>query len=105
AATSSAPADISVPAVSPAHAAVSVPAETVVHTVKSLLDDHLTASEHVSTEPTVAAPTPSSLRRHCKHIAKKRVTPIVDMADAALIKFNSDSGSDDDPLPYAPFAG
>nr|GEW54329.1 hypothetical protein [Tanacetum cinerariifolium] len=39
-------------------------------------------------------------RRNCqrrKYIAKKRVTPIVDMADAALIKFNSDSGSDDDP--------
>nr|GEY58230.1 hypothetical protein [Tanacetum cinerariifolium] len=68
AATSSAPADISVPAVSPAHVAASVPAATV-------------------------------------HIAKKRVTPIVDMVDAAMIKFKSDSDSDDDPLPYAPYAG
>nr|GEW10561.1 hypothetical protein [Tanacetum cinerariifolium]GEW13150.1 hypothetical protein [Tanacetum cinerariifolium] len=99
------PADISVPAVSPAHAAASVPAETVVHTAESHLDDPLTASEHVSTEPTVVAPTPSSSRKRRKHIAKKRVTLIVDMADAALIKFDSDSGSDDDPLPYAPYAG
>nr|GFD18967.1 hypothetical protein [Tanacetum cinerariifolium] len=29
----------------------------------------------------------------------------MDMADAAMIKFNSDSDSDDDPLPYAPYAG
>nr|GFA45158.1 aminoacyl-tRNA synthetase, class 1a, anticodon-binding [Tanacetum cinerariifolium] len=93
AATSSAPVDISVPAVSLAHVAVS-----------SHLDDPLTASEHVSTEPTVVAPTPSSLRKRHKHIAKKRVTLIVDMADAALIKFDSNSGSDDDPLPYAPYA-
>nr|GFA42938.1 hypothetical protein [Tanacetum cinerariifolium] len=76
AATSSAPADISVPAVSIDHAAVS---------------------------PTVAAPTPSSSRHRRKHIAKKWVTPIVDVADAAMIKFNSDSDSDDDPLPYAPW--
>nr|GEW80394.1 reverse transcriptase domain-containing protein [Tanacetum cinerariifolium] len=61
-ATSSAPADISVPAVSPAHAAASVPAEIVVHTAESHVDDPLTASEHVSTEPTVATPTPSSSR-------------------------------------------
>nr|GEV67605.1 protein FAR1-related sequence 5-like [Tanacetum cinerariifolium] len=31
------------------------------------------------------------------------VTPIVDVADAAMIKFDSDS--DDDPLPYGPYAG
>nr|GFB33834.1 hypothetical protein [Tanacetum cinerariifolium] len=74
--TSSAPADISVPVVSHAHAAASVPAKTVVHTVESHLDDTLTASEHVSTEPTVAMPTPSSSRKRRKHIAKKRVTPI-----------------------------
>nr|GEZ20291.1 hypothetical protein [Tanacetum cinerariifolium] len=43
-------------------------------------------------------------RRRRKNIAKKRVAPIVDIADAALIKFDSDSGSDDDPLPYAPYA-
>nr|GFC88637.1 hypothetical protein [Tanacetum cinerariifolium] len=33
-----------------------------------------------------------------------RVTLIVDMADAAMIKFNSASDSDDNPLPYAPYA-
>nr|GEX66738.1 hypothetical protein [Tanacetum cinerariifolium] len=63
------------------------------------------ASEHVPTEPTVAVPTPSSSRQRRKHIAKKWVTPIVDMADAAIIKFDSDSDGDDDPLPYAPYAG
>nr|GEV54806.1 retrovirus-related Pol polyprotein from transposon TNT 1-94 [Tanacetum cinerariifolium] len=105
AATSSAPVDISVPAVSPAHAAASVPAETEVHTAESHLDAPLTASAHVSTEPTVDAPTPSSSCKRRKHIAKKRVTPIVDMADAAMIKFDNDSDSDDDPLPYAPYAG
>nr|GFB90938.1 hypothetical protein [Tanacetum cinerariifolium] len=35
----------------------------------------------------------------------KRVTPIVDIADDALIKFDSASDSNDDPLPYAPYAG
>nr|GEZ03117.1 hypothetical protein [Tanacetum cinerariifolium] len=104
AATSSALVDILVPAVSPALAPVSVPAETVIHTAESHLDDPLTASEHVSSEPTVAAPTPLSSRKHHKHISKKRVTPIVDMADAAMIKFDSDTNSDDDPLPYAPYA-
>nr|GFA65167.1 hypothetical protein [Tanacetum cinerariifolium] len=98
-------ADILVLVVFPAHAADSVPTETVVHTTESHLDDPLTASEHVSTEPTGAAPTPSSSGTRRKHIAKKRVTPIVDMADAAMIKFDSDSDSDDDPLPYAPYAG
>nr|GEZ65956.1 JmjC domain-containing protein [Tanacetum cinerariifolium] len=105
AATSLAPTDISVPAISPAHATASVPAETMVYTVESHLDAPLTASEHVSTEPTVAAPTPSSLRTRRKHIEKKRVTPIVDMADAAMIKFDSDNDSDDDLLPYASYAG
>nr|GEX56146.1 aminoacyl-tRNA synthetase, class 1a, anticodon-binding [Tanacetum cinerariifolium] len=99
------PADISVPATSTAHAAASVPAEPVVHTAESYLDDPFTASEHVITEPTVAVPTPLSSRQHRKHIAKKRVTPIVDMADAAMIKFDSDSDGDDDPLPYVPYAG
>nr|GEZ83680.1 hypothetical protein [Tanacetum cinerariifolium] len=93
AATSSALADISVPNVSPAHVTASVLVETVVHTAESHVDDPLTASEHVSTEPTVATPTPSSSRIRRKHITKKRVTPIVDMADAAMIKFDSD----DDP--------
>nr|GEZ95134.1 ribonuclease H-like domain-containing protein [Tanacetum cinerariifolium] len=103
--TSSALADISVPAVSHAHAAASIPAETVVHTTESHVDDPLTASEHVSTEPTVATPTPLYSRTRRKHIAKKRFTPIVDMADAAMIKFDSDSDSDDDPLPYALYDG
>nr|GEV96492.1 copia protein [Tanacetum cinerariifolium] len=67
--------------------------------------DTSTASAHVSVEPSVAASTPSSSHKRRKHIAKKGVTPIVDIADAALIKFNSDIGSDDDPLPYAPYAG
>nr|GEW06923.1 hypothetical protein [Tanacetum cinerariifolium] len=31
--------------------------------------------------------------------------PIMDVADAAMIKFDSDSDSDDDPLPYASYAG
>nr|GEV76049.1 putative ribonuclease H-like domain-containing protein [Tanacetum cinerariifolium] len=97
-------ADISVPAVPPAHAAVFVPADTEVHTNESRLDDPHTASEHVSTEPTVDASTSSSLRTRRKHLAKKRVTPIMDIADAALIKFDNASDSDDDPLPYAPYA-
>nr|GEV22678.1 hypothetical protein [Tanacetum cinerariifolium] len=105
AATLSAPADIPVPAVSIAHVAVSVPAELMVHPAESYMDGPLTAPEHGSSEPTVAAPTPSSSRHRRKHIAKKWVTPIVDVADAAMIKFDSDSDSDDEPLPYAPYAG
>nr|GEZ35938.1 hypothetical protein [Tanacetum cinerariifolium] len=103
AATSSAPADIPVHAISFAHAAVSVYAEPMVHPAESYMDDPLTAPEHGSSEHTVAVPPPSSSRHRRKHIAKKRVTPIVDVADTALIKFDSDS--DDDPLPYAPYAG
>nr|GEX21764.1 hypothetical protein [Tanacetum cinerariifolium] len=85
---------------------VSVSAATtpVVPAAKSRLADTPTASAHVSVEPSVAASTHFSLRKCRKHITKKRVTPIVDMADVALIKFDSDSGSDDDPLPYAPYA-
>nr|GFA05787.1 hypothetical protein [Tanacetum cinerariifolium] len=106
AANSSAPADIPVPAVSIAHAAVSVPAEPMVHPAGSHMNDPLTSREHGSSEPTVVAPPPSSLRHRLKHIAKKRVTPIVDVADAVMIKFDSDSDSDcdDDPLPYASYA-
>nr|GFC91309.1 hypothetical protein [Tanacetum cinerariifolium] len=78
AATSSAPVDIPVHAVFIAHAAVSVPAEPMVHPAESHMDDPLTAPEHGSSEPTITAPPPSSLRHHRKHIAKKRVTPIVD---------------------------
>nr|GEY00464.1 hypothetical protein [Tanacetum cinerariifolium] len=76
-------ADVSVPAVPPAHAAVSVPADIEVHTDESRLDDPHTASEHVSTEPTVDETTPSSSRIRRKHLAKKRVTPIVDIANDA----------------------
>nr|GEY59757.1 hypothetical protein [Tanacetum cinerariifolium] len=74
AATSSAPADIPVPAVSIALAAISVPAEPMVHPTESLMDPPLTAPTHGSSKPTIAAPTPNS-------------------------------NSDDDPLPYAPYAG
>nr|GFB70072.1 hypothetical protein [Tanacetum cinerariifolium] len=105
AASSSDPAAIPVPAVSIAHAAVSVPAEPIVHSAASHMNDPLTTPEHGSSEPTVVAPTLSSSRHRRKHIAKKRVTPIVDVVDAAIIKFDSDSDSDDDPLPYAPYAG
>nr|GEY50302.1 JmjC domain-containing protein [Tanacetum cinerariifolium] len=105
AANSSAPADIPVPAVSIAHAVVSVPAKPMVHPAESHMNDPLSAPEHGSSKPTVVTPPPSSLRHRRKNIAKKRVTPIVDMADAAMIKFDSDSDSDDDPLPYAPYAG
>nr|GEW39952.1 retrotransposon protein, putative, unclassified [Tanacetum cinerariifolium] len=101
AATTFEPADIPVPAVFIAHAAVSVLAEPMVHPAESYMDDPLTAPEHGSSDPTVAAPTSSSSRHRRKHIAKKQVTPIVDVADAAMIKFDSDSDSDDDPLSYA----
>nr|GFD49085.1 hypothetical protein [Tanacetum cinerariifolium] len=67
--------------------------------------DTPTASAHISVGHYVAASTHSSLRRCRKHISMKRVTPIVDIANAALIKFDNDSGSNDDPLPYAPYAG
>nr|GEX55224.1 ribonuclease H-like domain, reverse transcriptase, RNA-dependent DNA polymerase [Tanacetum cinerariifolium] len=64
-----------------------------------------TASERVSAEHTVDESTPLSSCSRRKQIAKKRVTPIVDVADDALIMFDRASGSDDDPLPYAPYAG
>nr|GEX34006.1 hypothetical protein [Tanacetum cinerariifolium] len=50
-------------------------------------------------------PPPSSSRRRRKQIAKKRVTPIVDVADVELINFDSDGESDGDPSPYAPYVG
>nr|GEW91390.1 UBN2 domain-containing protein [Tanacetum cinerariifolium] len=59
-ASSSDPAAIHVPAVSIAHAAVFVPADPMVHSAESHMDDPLTAPEHGSSEPTVAAPTPDS---------------------------------------------
>nr|GFC18687.1 hypothetical protein [Tanacetum cinerariifolium] len=85
------------------------------HTPTSIPDQ--TASEQGSAEHTVdvsttvtftsgvSYATPSSLRRRRKQIAKKRVTPIVDVADVNLIKFDSASESDVDPSPYAPYAG
>nr|GEV46946.1 hypothetical protein [Tanacetum cinerariifolium] len=98
-AASSIAADVSV------SAAPSVHADTEVHADESRLDDTQTASEHVSTEHTADESTPSCSRTRRKQLAKKMVTPIVDVADDALIKFDSASDSDDDPLPYAPFAG
>nr|GEX22635.1 xylem bark cysteine peptidase 3 [Tanacetum cinerariifolium] len=94
-ATPSIAADVSI------SAAPSVHADTEVDADESRLDDTQTASEHVSAEHTVDESTPSSSRRRRKQIAKKRVTPIVDVAGAALIKFASASESDDDPSPYA----
>nr|GFB38481.1 hypothetical protein [Tanacetum cinerariifolium] len=102
-ASSSAPAAIPIPAVSIAHAAVSVHVEPMVHPAESHMDPPLTAPANGSSESTIVAPSPLSSRHRRKHIAKKRVTLIVDVADAAMIKFDSDS--DDDPLPYAPYAG
>nr|GEY10929.1 JmjC domain-containing protein [Tanacetum cinerariifolium] len=88
-----------------ADASVSAAATPEVPAVESHLTDTPIASAHISVAHYVAVSTQSSSRRRRKHIAKKRVTPSVDMTDAALIKFDSDSGSDDDPLPYAPYAG
>nr|GEZ96627.1 xylulose kinase-1 [Tanacetum cinerariifolium] len=76
----------------------------LMHLAESHMDPPLTAPTHGSFEPTVVVPSPSSSRHRRKHLAKKRVTPIVDVADAAMINFDCDSDSDDDPLPYAPYA-
>nr|GEW13074.1 hypothetical protein [Tanacetum cinerariifolium] len=97
--------DVSVPAVPPDLAVDSAHVATEVHADESNPDDTTTASEHVSAEHTVAASTSSSSRTRRKHLAKKWVTPIVDIADDALIKFDSASDNDDDPLSYAPYAG
>nr|GEU87671.1 xylulose kinase-1 [Tanacetum cinerariifolium] len=94
-----------VPLVTPDLAAVFAHVDTEVHADESRPDDNKTASEQVSAEHTVDESTPSSLCKHRKQLAKKRVTPIVDVADDALIKFDSASESDDDPSPYAPYAG
>nr|GFB27940.1 hypothetical protein [Tanacetum cinerariifolium] len=53
AATSFAPANIPVPAVSIAYAAVFVPVEPMVHPAESHMDDPLTAPKHDFSEPTV----------------------------------------------------
>nr|GEW02998.1 aminoacyl-tRNA synthetase, class 1a, anticodon-binding [Tanacetum cinerariifolium] len=88
---SSVAADVSVLAVSPDLAAVSAHVDTEVHAEESTLNDNPTASEQVSAEHTVAASTPSSLRKRRKQISKNRVTPIVDVTDDAMIKFDSAS--------------
>nr|GEW57967.1 retrovirus-related Pol polyprotein from transposon TNT 1-94 [Tanacetum cinerariifolium] len=97
----------SVPDASSFAADVSVSAATTpeVPAAESCPADTLTASAHVSVEHYIATSTPSSSCKRRKHIAKKWVTPVVDIADNALIKFDSDNDSDDDPLPYAPYAG
>nr|GEW48209.1 retrovirus-related Pol polyprotein from transposon TNT 1-94 [Tanacetum cinerariifolium] len=91
----------SVPTAPSFAADVSVSAATTLEffAAASRLADTPTSSAHVSVEHSVAASTHSSLHRRRKHISKKQLTTIVDIADAALIKFDSDSGSDDDPLP------
>nr|GEU82412.1 hypothetical protein [Tanacetum cinerariifolium] len=83
---------------------VASPAEQEVNADESHSDDNQTTSEQVFAEHTVDESTPSSSRTRRKQIAKKRVTPIVDVVDNALIKFDSASESDDDPSPYAPYA-
>nr|GFC82997.1 hypothetical protein [Tanacetum cinerariifolium] len=98
-------ADVSVPAIPPDPAVDYAQVDTEVHADESNPDDTPTASEQVSAEHSVAASTPSSSRKRRKQIAKKRVTPIVDISDDALIKFDSASDSDDDPLPYALYTG
>nr|GEY08732.1 hypothetical protein [Tanacetum cinerariifolium] len=82
-----APANIPVPAVSIAQAAVSIPAELMVHPAESHMDDPLTAPAHGSSEPSIVVPPPSSSRHRCKHIAKKRVTPIVDSEEPDTFAF------------------
>nr|GEW90467.1 hypothetical protein [Tanacetum cinerariifolium] len=96
--------DVSVPSVPTDPAVDSAHVDTEVHADEPNPNDTTTASEQVSAEHIIAASTPSSSRTRHKQLAKKRVTPIVDIADDALIKFDSASDSDDDPLPYAPYA-
>nr|GFD05479.1 hypothetical protein [Tanacetum cinerariifolium] len=105
AASTQVPADVPAAPLFAADVSVSAATTLVVPDAESRPANPPTASTHVSVEPTVVASTHFSLCKRRKHVAKKWVTPIVDMADVALIKFDSDSGSDDDPLPYAPYAG
>nr|GEV14276.1 hypothetical protein [Tanacetum cinerariifolium] len=106
-----------VPPVTPDLATVSAHADTEVHADESCTNDNKTASEQVSAEhivntSTIVAFTSGfshathlSSRKRRKQLAKKRVTPIVDVANDALIKFDNASESDDDASPYAPYAG
>nr|GEY74689.1 membrane trafficking VPS53 family protein [Tanacetum cinerariifolium] len=93
-----------VPPVTPDLADVAAHVDTEVDANEPRPDDNKTASEQVSIKHTIDETTPSSSRKRRKQLAKKRVTPIVDVADDALIKFDSASESDDDPSPYAPYA-
>nr|GEW70109.1 hypothetical protein [Tanacetum cinerariifolium] len=101
-AASSIAADVSVSAVftttTDVFAALALPADASTHGVESQEE-----STTVAFTSGVSHATPSSSRRHRKQIAKKKVTPIVDVADVALIKFYSASESDGDPSPYAPY--
>nr|GFD24842.1 hypothetical protein [Tanacetum cinerariifolium] len=67
------------------------------------------SAEHTSTTIAftsgVSDAIPSSSCKRRKRITKKKVTPLVDVVDDALIKFDSASESDGDPSPYAPYAG
>nr|GFD48822.1 hypothetical protein [Tanacetum cinerariifolium] len=67
----------SIPTAESVYAAPSVSADIEVHTDESRLDDPHTASEHVSTDPTIDETTPSSSRTRRKHLAKKRVTGVM----------------------------
>nr|GFA23461.1 late embryogenesis abundant protein, LEA-14 [Tanacetum cinerariifolium] len=108
---------VGVPPVTPDLAAISAHADTEVHADESRSDDNQTPSKQVSAEHTVdvsttvaftsgvSHATPSSSRRHRKQIAKKRVTPIVDVDDVDFIKFDSASESNGDPSPYVPYVG
>nr|GEY97428.1 hypothetical protein [Tanacetum cinerariifolium] len=84
-------ADVLVLVVSSDLAAVPTHADTEVHAEESTLDDNPTTSKQVSAEHSIAASTLLSSRKCGKQIAKKRVSPIVDIADDALIKFDSAS--------------
>nr|GEW64373.1 aminoacyl-tRNA synthetase, class 1a, anticodon-binding [Tanacetum cinerariifolium] len=92
AASTQVPADVPAAPSFAADVSVSTATTPVVPAAESRPADTPTASAYVSVKHSVAASTQSSSRRHRKDIAKKWVTPIVDMADAALIKFDSDSG-------------
>nr|GFC35624.1 hypothetical protein [Tanacetum cinerariifolium] len=93
-----------------------LPAESVaeVHANESGPNENQTTSEQISAEHTsttiaftsgVSDAIPSSSCKRRKRITKKKVTPLVDVVDDALIKFDSASESDGDPSPYAPYAG
>nr|GEV07021.1 xylulose kinase-1 [Tanacetum cinerariifolium] len=108
-AASSIAADVTVSAVSTTPAAVS-PAPTLPAELSIPASGSVGVSTGITEATTTSIPVPphatsSSLCSRRKQIAKKRVTHIVDVADDVLIKFDSASESDDDPLPYAPYAG